>query len=36
LCSFEINCVRRERLKNCGDSSQRDIIEIKKELWYSS
>jgi hypothetical protein len=21
---------------NCGDSSQQDIVEIKRELWYSS
>jgi hypothetical protein len=35
LCSLKINCVRCE-ISNCGDSSQRDIIEIKGESWYLS
>jgi hypothetical protein len=34
LCSFEIICVRRERLQNCGDTSQRDIVEIKRTMLF--
>jgi hypothetical protein len=34
LCSFEIICVRRERLQNCGDSLQQDIVEIKRTMVF--
>jgi hypothetical protein len=34
LCLLEIICVRRERLPKCGDSSQWDIVEIKRTMVF--
>jgi hypothetical protein len=31
---IKINCVRHERLQNCGDSSQWDIVEIKRTVVF--
>jgi hypothetical protein len=36
LRSLEIICVRRERLQNCGDSSRRDIVKLKRTVVFKS